>query len=91
MIITRDEDWLTARIGDELVMMSMSSGDYVGLSETGAAIWELLETPRDVDSICTELQRSFDVSPERCRTTVDAFLLKLSERGAIAGYEPQAA
>jgi hypothetical protein len=43
MMVRRQGDWLTARVGDELVMMSAQTGDYVGLTEVGAR----LEADRD--------------------------------------------
>jgi hypothetical protein len=52
MMVRRQSDWLTAKVGDELVMMSAENGTYVGLTEVGAYIWELLETPQEVDALC---------------------------------------
>ncbi len=65
MKIARNEDWLTAMVGDELVMMSAQKGQYIGLSPVGARVWELLESPRDIESLCSELEREFDVAPRR--------------------------
>lgn len=84
MKIARNQDWLTAMVGDELVMMSAQKGKYIGLSSVGARVWELLETPRDIESLCNELEREFDVAPAVCRAEVDAFLKELAEHGAIA-------
>ena len=39
MMIHRDGDWLAAKVGDELVMMSATKGNYIGLSAVGARIW----------------------------------------------------
>ncbi len=82
-MIHRDGDWLTARVGNELVMMSAAKGNYIGLSEVGARIWELIETPRTVDSLYDALLAEYDVDPETCRAEVDAFLAKLAEHQAI--------
>ena len=49
MLVRKQGDWLAAKVGDELVMMSAEKGNYIGLSEVGARIWELIETPQDVD------------------------------------------
>ena len=84
MKIARNQDWLTAMVGDELVMMSAQKGKYIGLSSVGARVWELLETPRDIASLCNELEREFDVAPAVCRDEVDAFVKELAEHGAIA-------
>ena len=90
MKIVREGDWLTAMVGDELVMMSAKSGRYIGLSAVGARVWELIESPRDVESVCSELKQEFDVAPDLCRAEVDAFVRELAKHGAIA-LDPAAA
>ena len=46
-------------------------------------IWELIETPRDIDAICAQLQKEYDVTPEACRYDVKKFLNELEKQGAI--------
>lgn len=62
MIVRRHGDWLSAKVGDELVMMSAEKGNYVGLSEVGARIWDILETPSDLEAVCARLQQEYDVT-----------------------------
>ena len=54
-MVRRQGDWLSARVGDELVMMSAEKGNYIGLSEVGARIWDIIETPSDVAAVCDRL------------------------------------
>jgi Coenzyme PQQ synthesis protein D (PqqD) len=91
MMVRKQGDWLSAKVGDELVMMSAEKGNYIGLSEIGARIWELLETKNDVDAICAQLQAEFEVAPDVCRADVAAFLNELEKHGAIALDPPPAA
>ena len=91
MMVRRQGDWLSARVGDELVMMSAEKGNYIGLSEVGARIWELIATPQDVDAVCVQLQDEFEVKPEVCRAEVESFLNELVKHGAIALDPPSAA
>ena len=81
-MISRYGDWLSARVGDELMMMSAERGVYLGLNEVGARIWELLETPRSREALYAALQVEFEVDAETCRTEVDDFLQELLRRGA---------
>jgi hypothetical protein len=90
MMVRKQSDWLTAKIGDELVMMNVEQGNYVGLSEVGARIWELLETPQEVAALCGKLQEEYDVSAETCHTDVDTFLSELAKHGAVE-LDPPAA
>lgn len=83
-MVRRQGAWLSARVGDELVMMSAEQGNYIGLSEVGARIWDLIETPQPVETILVRLQEEYVVAPETCRAEVDTFLQELSRHGAIA-------
>ncbi len=91
MMVRKQGDWLAAKVGEELVMMSAEKGNYIGLSEVGARIWELLEAPRDVDAVCAQLQKEYDVAPATCRAEVESFLSELVKHGAIALDPPPAA
>ena len=90
MMISRQGDWLSAKVGDELVMMSAEKGNYIGLSEVGARVWEIIETPSELDALCAQLQDEYDVAPETCRAEVESFLNELVKHGAIA-LDPPAA
>jgi hypothetical protein len=83
VFVQRQGDWLSAKVGDELVMMSATKGNYLGLSEVGARIWELIETRMPIDDICALLMTEFDVSPDVCRAEVETFLNELQTHGAV--------
>ncbi|HUC62895.1 MAG TPA: PqqD family protein [Alphaproteobacteria bacterium] len=91
MIVKKQGDWLSAKVGEELIMMSAEKGNYIGLSEVGTRVWELLEAPQDLDVLCAQLEREFDVTPEVCRAEVEAFLNELVKHGAVALDPPPAA
>lgn len=80
--ISRRDDWLAASIGAELVMMSATSGRYIGLNEIGARVWEMLERPCDLDTLCARLLSEYDVEPSVCRAEVEAFVSELVASGA---------
>jgi hypothetical protein len=90
MKIRKQGDWLAAKVGEELVMMSAEKGNYIGLSNVGARIWELIEISQDVDAVCAQLQKEYDVAPEACRAEVETFLNELVKHGAIALDPPPA-
>jgi hypothetical protein len=84
MIVKKQGDWLAAKVGEELVMMSAEKGNYIGLSEVGTRIWELIETPQDLKVLCARLEQEFEVAPETCRSEVEEFLNELVKHGAVA-------
>lgn len=83
-MIERKGDWLSARVGDEIMMMSPEHGKYIGMNEVGARIWELIETPADIATVCATLVREFEVSPEDCEAEVGSFLAEMEKHGAVA-------
>jgi hypothetical protein len=88
MMLRKQDGWLAAKVGNELVMMSMQKGCYIGLSEVGVRVWELLETTPDFEGLCLRLDEEFDVSPEICRAEVKAFIDDLVKHGAVAVENP---
>lgn len=84
MIVRKQGDWLAAKVGTDLVMMSAEKGNYIGLSDVGARIWELIEEPREVGAVCDQLLREYDVTPATCRDEVETFLKEMVKHGAVA-------
>lgn len=81
--LRRAGDWLSATIGDETVMMSTETGLYLGLSETGSRIWELLEAPLTLDTLCEKLSAEYDVEPHQAKRDVAEFIDALVRQGAL--------
>ncbi|GGA55902.1 PqqD family protein [Sphingomonas psychrolutea] len=83
MSISKQGDWISAKVGDEIVMMSAEEGKYIGLNDVGARIWELLDESKTRDALEARLLEEFDVTPDACRAELDSFLTKLAEFRAI--------
>jgi hypothetical protein len=83
MMIRRRGEWLVAAVGDELVMMSAEQGHYMGLSGVGPRIWQLLETPQELETLCARLQAEFEIDDDACRREVERFLETLASHGAV--------
>jgi hypothetical protein len=81
-VVQRNTDWLAAKVGEELVMMSAKSGRYLGLSPVGARIWELIDAPADIEAVIATLQEEYAVTPDVCRNEVVSFLDELVKHGA---------
>ena len=84
MPISKQGDWISAKVGDEIVMMSADEGKYIGLNDVGARIWELLDAPQTLDTLEAHLLAEFDVSPEVCRSEADTFLTTLVAYNAVS-------
>ena len=82
-VVVRSPEPLTAAVDDELAMLEPGRGLYYTLDAAGRRVWELLERPRSVASLCGALEREFAVDPETCRADVLAFLEQLSKAELI--------
>lgn len=87
-MISRVANWVGARVGEEIIMMDVERGKYIGLTETGARIWDLLAEPRSMEYLCAALCREYEISPTACRTEVEAFLIEMEKHGALATATP---
>jgi hypothetical protein len=81
-MIRKQGDWMAAKVGEEIVMMSVQKGNYIGLSPVGSRVWELLDTPQSLEALCAQLETEFDVAPDVCRTEVETFIDQLVKHGA---------
>jgi Coenzyme PQQ synthesis protein D (PqqD) len=74
---------LSSTIDDEVVMMSSEKGMYYNLNPIGSRIWELLETPQTIESLCAQLMDEYDVDEATCKQETEEFIQSLAERGLI--------
>lgn len=81
--IRRNPELLSVEMDGDLVMMSIESGNYFGVSGIGPHIWQLMETPRSlaelVESVCSE----FEVDSATASADLLGFLGELSQNGMI--------
>jgi hypothetical protein len=70
-------------VGAGGVLLHLDSGEYRHLNETGALIWDVLETSPTRTELLTELRRIVTNAPVGLDTEVQAFLEALKERGLI--------
>lgn len=79
----RNQDLLSVDMDGDVVMMSIETGTYFGVSGAGPRIWELLETPRNfaelVEAICAE----YEVDADLASADLRVFLDKLTENGML--------
>lgn len=82
-VYSRRDGWISAWVGDELIMMSAESSVYLSLSHVGGRIWELLEAPRTANCLCQALATEYAIGSVDIRAEVLAFLEKLVTQDAI--------
>jgi hypothetical protein len=73
--------WQT--IDEETVLLDVDGRRLIGLNETGARIWALMDGTRSVDAISRVLADEFETSVETATEDVRAFLEELVQLGAV--------
>ena len=79
-IVKRNEEkLLSSTLGEEVLMMDIESGDYLGLNSVGTAIWAAIEDFAPVNKVCEQLQQEFEIDPESCKSQTLSFLNELHQ------------
>jgi hypothetical protein len=65
-IIQRSDGIVDTDIDGELVMMSIENGAYYGLDSIGARVWQLIEAPLSVESLCDKMLDEYEVEKAQC-------------------------
>jgi hypothetical protein len=79
-VVQRRPDLLATEMEEVTVMLNVEKNRYYGFEEVGGRIWQLLEEPRSIASICQTLTAEFEVELEQCeRETLDFVRQLLAE------------
>lgn len=70
-------------IDDEIVVMSLDSGDFFSLTGTARAIWLALDGQHDRAGLINALAADFAAEPDEIADDVDAFLAQLMAAGLL--------
>ena len=82
VVVTADQ--LSTRLGEEIVILGLRDSVYYGLSDVGARIWDLIQTPRTVDEILNTLVAEYEVTGADAASDLDRLLRELETRGLVA-------
>lgn len=74
---------MSRQVGNETVILDLTSGMYFALDPVGARIWQLLCEGQSLTAIVSRLLNDFDVTEDRLRQDVDALFRELVERGLV--------
>lgn len=83
--LRRNEQVVYRRLaGDEGgVLLHLETGQYHGVNEIGALVWELLDGERGLEDILAEVESRVDGAPPTLHDEVTLFLAQLRERNLV--------
>lgn len=74
---------LLQRVGEESVLLNMTTETYFGLDAVGTHMWEALTRAATVDGAYRELLESYEVEPDRLRQDMEALIDNLLRNGLL--------
>jgi PqqD family protein of HPr-rel-A system len=80
----RDPTLPFQRMDEEAIVVDPRTREVHLFNETGARIWELLETASSVDKLCAALAEEYEgAPPEALRGEVESFVSELGGKGLL--------
>ena len=80
-VVVAVPDQVSCRLEDETVLLELNKGVYFGLNGVGSLIWEMIQRPQSVQTVCSAVLEKYEVDPETCRRDVLRLLEDLQEAG----------
>ena len=68
----------------EVALFQSNTCDYLVLNKTGSAIWNALKSQPTLSEICKHLQGEYEVTPDECKLSVEAWLEAALKKKVIA-------
>ena len=83
MLTKCTDRFVETEIDEECVIMGMKTGDFLSLSGTGRAVWQLIDGSRDFAAIVARLAIDYDGDEATIAGDVAALVAELREAGLV--------
>jgi hypothetical protein len=70
-------------VGDETVLMDLSTGIYFGLDGVGKRIWETIAEGKNLSAVVEVIAAEYEVDEDRAQADVIEFVSDLVERSLL--------
>jgi hypothetical protein len=79
----RSDAAMARRVDDDAVILDITSGQFFGINDVGALVWDLLEHDTTRDALVNAVTAEFDVDSEQAGDDIDALIAQLSNAGLV--------
>lgn len=87
-VVCVTDSQVSARVGDEVVILDLGAGQYYSLEGIGPMIWNLIQKPIRVSEIRNDILQTFDVEPQVCERDLLRILCEMVERRIVRELLP---
>ena len=82
-IIQRDPEVIAAEADQDLIMVSIATGHYYGISDVAREIWDAIESPKRVADLVNDLTARYNIDICSCEEQTLSFLEALLGEGLL--------
>jgi len=82
-IMINNDKFISSGFGDEMMLMNLETGDYIGLNSVCADIWGQAEKKITAQQIIDYLLQQYDVGEEICKREVLTAMQQMLEKGLL--------
>jgi hypothetical protein len=82
-IVQRDPEVIAAKADQGLIMVSIETGHYYGLSDVAREIWDVIECPKKVSDLLCDLTEIYEIDGPACEEQTLFFLEALRQEGLL--------
>jgi len=82
-LVTAASRQVSTELGDDVLVLCLSSGQYHRLEGVAVAVWRMIREPARVSDIRDAIAARYDVDVERCERDLFELLEGLRERGLV--------
>ena len=82
-IVQRDPEVIAGEVDQDLIMVSIASGHYYGVSDVAREIWDAIESPKRVADLVNDLTARYNVDSCSCKEQTLSFLEALLGEGLL--------
>ena len=82
-IIQRAPDVIAAEADQDLIMVSVATGYYYGLSDVAREIWDAIGRPKRISDLVDDLTADYQIDSISCKEQTLFFLEALLDEGLL--------
>jgi hypothetical protein len=82
-VLLRSDEVLYQEVGDEAVLLDLSSEQYFGLDPVGTRIWNLLDGESRLEDIHATLADEYDADPAQIGDDLQSLAQALADAGLV--------
>ena len=89
-IVAASPQHVACELGDEMVILSVETGEYYGLNPVSASVWSLLQQPTTARAVRDALLEEYEgITAQECEAQVLALLGEMRDLQLVEVREPQ--